>query len=478
MKTNLEGTVSMNSKPTAVRRRARRTGVRAGAVLLASAGVFSATMFTSAPAPIGAASVKAEGIACADPNGSSVGVKNYVLTAKSGIINMPDGNSMVMWSYTNANGAFQYPGPVLCADQGDTVTVTLRNELPVPTSAQFVGIDNVKVNGRPAQAQFDGAGVLQSLTNDAGFGHSVTYTFKADEPGTYLYQSGTDQQLQIEMGLVGAVIIYPATVVTAAALAALPVDERAFARLAYNDPTTIYSTEHEYMLMLTELDPDVHYAVEEGGLLRSAEYMGTWKPRYFMINGRSFPDVLAPNGAAWLPSQPYGALAHVEPFDPISNPLPALIRYLAVGGESYPFHPHSNHEKVIAKDGRMLADGATDLSMEKFAIVVEPGSTIDATFIWTNVEDYNFEDGSQGPVPVPIPSQANLTEGNYWSGSPFIGGSGVLNPEVQGKNVCGEYYHVAHNHNLAEATNYGAAFGGQLTLIRVDPSNAANCGNV
>ncbi len=435
-------------------------------------------MVTTAPAPIGAAPVTAEGIQCADPDGIADGVKNFVLTAKSGLVNMPDGNSMVMWSYSSANGDFQYPGPVLCADQGDTVTVTLRNELPVTTSAQFVGIDNVKVNGRPAQAQFDALGNLESLTDAADPLQSITYSFTADEPGTYLYQSGTDQQLQIEMGLVGAVIIHPSTVIDPVFVAALPADEQPYARLAYNDQSTFYSAEHEYMVMLTELDPDVHYAVEESGVRYSADYQANWKPRYFMINGRSFPDVLAPNGAAWLPTQPYGALAHVEPYDPVANPLPALIRYLAVGGESYPFHPHSNHENVIAKDGRLLADGTTDLSVEKFAIVVEPGSTIDATFTWENIEDYNtVGDPEYLNPPVAIPSAQNLAEGDYWSGSPFLGDTGVLNPEVQGKNACGEYYHVAHNHNLAESTNYGAAFGGQLTLIRVDPSDSANCGN-
>ncbi len=469
----------MYSEPTAARRRARRSGVRAGALLLASAGVFSATIFTSAPAPIGAAPVTAEGIQCADPDGTAAGVKNYVLTAQSGIINMPDGNSMVMWSYSNAADGFQYPGPTLCVEQDDLVTVTLRNELPVTTSAQFVGIDNVKVNGRPAQAQFSGLGVLESLTDAVDPNQSITYSFTADEPGTYLYQSGTDQQLQIEMGLVGAVIIHPSLAITPAALAALPNDEeRGHARLAYNDQSTMYSAEHEYMVMLTELDPDVHYAVEEAGVLTSADYQAKWKPRYFMINGRSFPDVLAPNGAAWLPTQPYGALARVQPYDPVTNPLPALIRYLAVGGESYPFHPHSNHENVIAKDGRLLADGETNLSMEKFAIVVEPGSTIDATFTWQNVEDYNTIGNPEylNP-PVAIPSSQNLAQGDYYSGSPFLGVTGVLNPEVQGKNACGEYYHVAHNHNLPESTNYGAAFGGQLTLIRVDPSDDTNCGN-
>ena len=449
-------------------RRGRRRNTKVGMLSLAAFGVFSAATMTSNPAPIAAATPpSSEGVVCAEKAGSAPGTANYVLTATTGVINTPDGNSLLMWGYANALGGFQYPGPILCANEGDQVTVTLRNELPVNTSIDFVGIDTVKVNGRSAQAQFDGA-TLRSLTDDVAPNGSLTYTFTAEDPGTYLYQSGNDQALQIEMGLVGAVIVYPALA---------PTSTVESARLAYDDQSTVFSSEHEYMVLLTELDPDVHYAVESGLVTQSDDYTADWKPRYFMINGRSFPDDIAPNGAAWLPTQPYGALAHVEPLSP-ANPLPALIRYLAVGGEPYPFHPHSNHEKVLAKDGRLLKDGAADISLEKFSIVVDPGSTIDATFTWENIEDYNTVGNPRyGNLPVPQPNGPNLTEGEFWSGSALLGSAGVLNPEVQGKNVCGEYYHVAHNHNLTEATNYGAAFGGQLTLIRVDPSNSANCGN-
>ncbi|MBI4933606.1 MAG: multicopper oxidase domain-containing protein [Actinobacteria bacterium] len=466
-----------NHTRPAAHRRARRWG----AVALAIAGLTSATALTtnhtvSAVPP----TAKSEGLLCTPPTGATPGQANYVLTAKEGIINLPDGNSMLMWGYANGNGAFQYPGPVMCVNEGDVVTVTLRNQLAVRTSALFLGIDGVTANGAPAQAQFDQTATtatLRSLTDDVAPGGSITYKFTAGHPGTYLYESGTDPELQIEMGLVGSLIVYPTTPADTSDLLGESVGH---ARLAYDDPNSRYSTEHEYMVLLTELDPDVHYAVEEGGVLQSADYTEAYTPRYFLINGRSFPDTIAPNGAGWLPAQPYGALAHVEPLQisatptESDNPLPALIRYLAVGGEPYPFHPHSNHEKVIAKDGRLLSDGGVDLSMEKFAITVDPGSTIDALFTWTNVEDYS---ATANPTPVPGPDQKNLTEGEYWSGSPYLGGQGVLNPEVQAKNVCGEYYHVAHNHNLAEATNYGAAFGGQLTLIRVDPANTTNCGN-
>jgi len=37
----------------------------------------------------------------------------------------------------------------------------------------------------------------------------VTYTFVASSPGTHAYYSGTQGDLQIEMGLYGAVIVLP-----------------------------------------------------------------------------------------------------------------------------------------------------------------------------------------------------------------------------------------------------------------------------
>jgi FtsP/CotA-like multicopper oxidase with cupredoxin domain len=454
-----------------------RTRRRLTGLIAAGAAMTTVASFSPGPAanPTAAAPTSSEGIACTPPASSTPGYSGYVLTATVGTIQTPDGNSILMWSYADGNGSFQYPGPVLCVRQGDEVSITLRNSLEVPTSIEFPGMESVMANGAPSMAQIGLSGELVSTATDANPGESVAYHFVASEPGTYVYQSGSDQDLQVEMGLVGALIVRPST---AADTTGLSATDAGHARLAYDDQRSRYSAEHEYMLLLSAVDPDLHYAVEEGGVRTSAQYHEPYRPRYFLINGRSFPDTVAPNGAAWLPNQPYGALSHVEPFGP-SNPLPALIRYLAVGGEPYPFHPHSNHEDVIAKDGRLLAavdplDAQVDLSTEKFAITVDPGTTIDALFTWTNVEDYS-EGGN--PVPLPMPSGKNMTQGDYWNGSPYLGGLGELNAGVQGKNVCGEYYHVAHNHNLAEATNYGAAFGGHMTLIRVDPSDTANCGN-
>jgi hypothetical protein len=251
------------------------------------------------------------------------------------------------------------------------------------------------------------------------------------------------------------------------------------------DPSAIYDgtvgengeVRGENILMLSEVDPGVHNFMEQNlptpanpipTKLNWNSYPGAYEAHYFMINGRSMPDTIAPNNAPWLPRQPYGAMAHVQPWDPHTNPLDAMLRYVAVGTAGYDFHPHSNHEHVIAEDGSLMkAANGDDNTEGKFNIMVGPGATVDATFRWTNEEGYSDQDHQR--VPVSWPNGLNLQEGDFWSGSPYLGEQGLLNPGILTKTSCGEYYHVAHNHDLTQVTNYGITFGGMLTLIKVEP---------
>ncbi len=131
-----------------------------------------------------------------------------------------------------------------------------------------------------------------------------------------------------------------------------------------------------------------------------------YKPRYFFINGRSMPDTLAPNRASYLPSQPYSGFVHINPHDQRpdagvdSYNEPALIRYVNAGTVTYPFHPHGNSQRVIARDGRELKGAALqDLTYDKFLLDVGPGQTLDTLLTWTDIDLFNPIDqlpGRQG----------------------------------------------------------------------------------
>jgi len=118
---------------------------------------------------------------------------SFVLTAQDGYITTPDGNSIYMWGYSNGSGAYQDPGPVLCVNEGDAVTITLRNTLPVATSIQFPGMTGVLANGAPSQPQPASASLATPAGPDTGSAPNssdatketkVTYRFVADHPSS------------------------------------------------------------------------------------------------------------------------------------------------------------------------------------------------------------------------------------------------------------------------------------------------------
>ena len=329
---------------------------RVGLALWVSSAVAAGALLSSAAArPTAAASQGANvgGMVCTTGAGAS---PTFNLYTRAGYVNLADGTTAYMWGYSEGSNAFQHPGPVLCVNEGDTVTVILHNTFTTtsPKSAPavsiiFPGQEGVTADGVPSQPVFTG-GSLTSLAQPAQpNGGSVTYQFTASHPGTYLYESGGGQltsgssfysnpQIQVRMGLFGALVVRPA----------------GHPSWVYDRADSAFNPDTEFMLLLSEIDPYLNAKVLKG---TGTFNMNTYHPRYWLINGRQFPDSIADNFATWLPSQPYGSLARIHPHDATTNPLPAVDRYLSVGTVDYPFHPHGNNGKVIGRDATPLAAG-------------------------------------------------------------------------------------------------------------------------
>jgi len=273
-----------------------------------------------------------------------------------------------------------------------------------------------------------------------------------------MYESGTNPAKQINMGLFGALIVRPTELVSGDPANAY----------VYNDESTAYKADTEFLILMSEIDPMLHTAVELG----YAYDMNNYRVRSWMINGRSFPDTIAPNGAPWLPNQPYSSLSLINPLDtdPASeayNPYPAVVRYLNAGSESYPFHAHGNHARLIGEDAGLLkGPAAEDMSYEKFTVVIGPGQTFDGLFSWENIDNWHPTDK---PIPVTIPQLQNMTYGTFYSGSPYLGNVDNLPVGTQALNQCGEYYHIAHSHALHQITAWGMVLSGHITFTRIDP---------
>src|SRR4029077_17068996 len=129
-----------------------------------------------------------------------------------------------------------------------------------------------------------------------------------------------------------------------------------------------------------------------------------------------------------------------------------------------PFHPHGNHLKQIAQDGRLLA-----VPTEHFGETIGSGETEDFLLRWDDPDQWNPQ---TSPLPVAQPNYLNLTfkDGvTFYSGNPYLGYKGTLPTGSTSFNVCGEWYFPMHSHALDEFSNFDEGFGGMATLMRVDP---------
>jgi hypothetical protein len=334
----------------------------------------------------------------------------FNLTAQTAFLNQPDGSTVYSWGY-GCNGTptgvapaamgaipcptMQVPGPTLIVTEGTTVTVNLLNGLPAAagnTSILFPGFV-VTATG----------GVRGLLTQEAAPAGTVSYTFVASSPGTHAYYSGTQGDLQVEMGLYGAIVVLPSTI-PATCSAGLPVTNPGnnlkakgawgepdfrLAAAAFDHAKSCY--DREYLFQWAEMDPNIHKAALAQVIALSTCTAGAagcsldvptepYHPSYFVINGRSMPDLMDPNFAAEYPHQPYNANPHMHPGEM------TLIRSIGQGRWQHPFHEHGNHVRILARDGNMQlsASSTADLSgLLMFNTDTTPGEAFDGIFYFT-----------------------------------------------------------------------------------------------
>jgi FtsP/CotA-like multicopper oxidase with cupredoxin domain len=425
------------------------------------------------------------------PNGT---VRTFVLTARDDFVSTSDGNSHYTWGYAHGTEyVMQYPGPTLFVNQGDVVKVVLNNTLPAPVSIVFPGQEGVTASGgNPGTLTREAPAV--PVSNYAVVG-GPTYTFVASKPGTYQYHSGTDPDLQLEMGLVGALIVRPVGY-----NAGDPGLGNHDNRKAYQQPGTNY--DRETLFVLSEMDPDIHWQVY-GQVFAgvpgpiTADTTKTHSSIWF-INGRNAPDTLADDYVYWLPTQPYNALPRLHPGERL------LMRVVDVGRDLHPFHHHGNHAVPLARDGHVLSSDpsdltkAPDMSSPDFTVRSVPGETMDLIFEWTgenlgwdiygtndinphqcngmDVPSPGFDSVTREwcgdhnkPIPVKVPGQLDIAFGEYYSGTPYLGVLGTLPQGHPGLNPTGAYFQMWHSHNELEITTDDIFPGGMMTMVVIEP---------
>ncbi len=398
----------------------------------------------------------------------------FNLTAQAAYITQPDGQAIYSWGY-GCNGTpagyapaaisatfcntMQIPGPTLIVTEGQTVKVNLLNGLPTSagnTSILFPGF-NVTTTG----------GVVGLLTQEAAPGSSVAYTFTATSPGTHSYYSGSQSDLQVEMGLYGAVIVLPANPPAncSAGLAASNRTAQNFwgesdyrlANAAYDHAKTCY--DREYLFQFSEMDPNIHNQALAQVTAAGACVAGAvgcslsvptepYHPAYFMINGRSMPDDMDPNYASFYPHQPYNGNPHMHPGEQV------LIRVIGQGRWQHPFHEHANHVRILGRDGNLILSATDANSLAgplMFTTTTTPGQAFDGIFYYTG-KGLNWDMYAHNPASTDATAKLTCTPdaNGYNTGAPT-----AIN-----------YFEWCQDHNKpVQAAPFGdVAAGGPVTL--------------
>ena len=218
------------------------------------------------------------------------GVKVFELTTKAVQWMILEGVTVTAFTY---NGTV--PGPMIRVTEGDRVRVIVRNELPVPTTIHWHGVEVPNaMDGVP--------GVTQDPIQP---GETFTYEFTAKPAGTFMYHSHYESDRQVVAGLYAPFII----------------DLR---EPEANPPAV------DKVLMISEW-------LVRGGQTFAAMPMSGMEPNYFTINGKAFPDT---------------EMITVKKGERVR------LRIIAIGQFIHPMHLHGVPFKIIATDGHAVPEAA------------------------------------------------------------------------------------------------------------------------
>lgn len=254
-------------------------------------------------------------------------------------------------------------------------------------------------------------------------GREFTYIYNAHEPGTYMFHCHVEDTEHVQMGMTGMVFVRP---VQNSNTSFYP-----SGKYVYNDGDGSTGYDREFAMMMTEFWAEAHWADSHIQLPEWSDY----KVDFAMLNGRVYPDTLAPSGS-------------VDPFNPVRDANGDLIP--TPGYEHLQYQPYSSlvtcneGERVLLRFSSLgFMESAMTIAGIKMHVVGR-----DATLLrGTDGTDYSYMTNT---VSIAAGESADCI---------FVA------PPYQGSPEGYDTY-LLYNRNY----NRSPQLGGQMTEIRVYPS--------
>jgi FtsP/CotA-like multicopper oxidase with cupredoxin domain len=242
----------------------------------------------------------------------------------------------------------QASAPFLYAEDGQELRITLTN-LGLLQRPDLTDGHTIHFHGFPnAIPVYDG---VPELSIGVPMNHSFTYFYKPHDPGTYMYHCHFEDVEHISMGMTGVIFVRPAGSPNSVFGLNL-------------DPTNASAYDREFPMVLTEI-----WAQERWRDAHIQENdWSDYKPNYWAINGRAYPDTLAPNGGG---NNADGDLIAPDgrpdlKYQPISSLVTCnagekvLIRIVNLGFQEQTMRVDGLKFRVVGKDAKFLGAQAYD----------------------------------------------------------------------------------------------------------------------
>lgn len=266
------------------------------------------------------------------------------------------------WVVRKGMLAAMFPAPTISLDEDDEFFLTLSNvgmmmrpDLSDPHTVHWHGFRN-------AASIFDGVPDASVAVNMMA---SLTYYYSAQDPGTYMYHCHVEATEHMQMGMLGNLYVRPAQnkLANGTALGSHvhsnpdfgPGDDSLVGdKYVYNDGdgSTLYDV--EYPIQIGSFDPDFH----DASLNVQPLPFAAMRDRYFLLNGRGYPDTVNPNVLSTVdpmgmtqPSQQLSSLISAAPGQRILLRISNLnvTNFYTLGTNGLPM-------EVVGRDARLLRD--------------------------------------------------------------------------------------------------------------------------
>ncbi|RJX19735.1 MAG: multicopper oxidase family protein [Desulfobulbus sp.] len=224
------------------------------------------------------------------------------LGAGDGFITMADGATQYIFGFSDLTGLVtkpvppdtgddvmmegmlgaSFPAPPIMLDEGDEFYLTLTN-VGMMMRPDLFDPHSVHYHGFPEAAPiFDG---VPDASISINMGSSLTYYYKINDPGTYMYHCHVEATEHMQMGMLGNLYVRPVQDGTTYTYGG-----RDYTKFAYNDGDGSTGYDKDYPIQIGSMDSAFHNA----SLTVQPLPFALMEDDYPMLNGRGYPDTVNP----------------------------------------------------------------------------------------------------------------------------------------------------------------------------------------